>query len=75
MRIKNVGKARIIFNGGFIAPGKVVELEDEKLGEILVKAYPSKLENLDNVEVSTVVKKAENSAEVSIKKTKRAKKD
>lgn len=43
MRIKNVGKARIIFNGGFIAPGKVVELEDEKLGEILVKAYPSKL--------------------------------
>lgn len=62
MRIKNIGKAKIIFNGGFIAPSKVINFEDEKLGAILLRLYPDKLENLDALEpVATV--KAEAGAE------------
>lgn len=56
MRIKNIGKAKIIFNGGFIAPSKVVNFEDEKLGAVLLRAYPDRLENIDALEPVATIK-------------------
>ena len=49
MRIKNVGKCLIIFNGGSLPVGSVANFkgEAEKVGLALLKAYPKNLLNLD----------------------------
>ena len=49
MRIKNVGKCLIIFNGGSLPVGMVADFqgEAEKIGLSLLKAYPKNLLNLD----------------------------
>lgn len=49
MRIRNDGKAKIIFNGGVLEPGKCVIFkgEMEKVGAALLEAYPTRLIDLD----------------------------
>jgi hypothetical protein len=57
MRIKNVGRSTIIFNGGSLEAGKVAVFNDdaEKIGAALLKAYPSKLMDLDNIKQEDIV--------------------
>lgn len=57
MRIKNVGRSTIIFNGGSLEVGKVAVFKDdaEKLGATLLKVYPDKLIDLDNVKQEDIV--------------------
>lgn len=57
MRIKNVGKCLIIFNGGSLPVGKVADFkgEAEKIGLSLLRAYPNNLLNLDEVNEEEVV--------------------
>jgi hypothetical protein len=57
MRIKNVGRSTIIFNGGSLEAGKVAVFngEAEKIGSALLKAYPNKLMDLDNVKQEDIV--------------------
>ena len=57
MRIKNVGRSTIIFNGGSLEVGKVAifQGEAEKIGEVLLKVYPEKLIDLDNIKKEDVV--------------------
>ena len=57
MRIKNVGRSTIIFNGGSIEAGKVAVFKDEaeKIGKILLKFYPDKLMDLDNIKKEDIV--------------------
>lgn len=57
MRIKNVGKCLIIFNGGSLPVGKVADFkgEAEKIGLSLLRAYPKNLLNLDEVNEEEVV--------------------
>ncbi len=57
MRIKNVGKCLIIFNGGSLPVGKVADFKGsaEKIGASLLKAYPSRLLNLDETKEEDVV--------------------
>ena len=57
MRIKNVGKCLIIFNGGSLPVGKVADFKGsaEKIGASLLKAYPSRLLNLDETKEEDIV--------------------
>lgn len=57
MRIKNVGRGTIIFNGGSLEAGKVAVFKDdaEKIGKVLLKIYPDKLMDLDNIKQEDVV--------------------
>lgn len=57
MRIKNVGKCLIVFNGGSLPVGKVADFrgDAEKIGAALLKAYPDKLLDLDHVTKEDVV--------------------
>ena len=57
MRIKNIGKCMIVFNGGSLSVGKVAEFkgEAEKIGLSLLKAYPNKLLNLDEVKQEDII--------------------
>lgn len=57
MRIRNDGKAKIIFNGGVLEPGKCVIFkgEMEKVGAALLETYPSRLIDLDAVSHEDVV--------------------
>ena len=58
MRIKNVGKCLIIFNGGSLPVGSVANFkgEAEKVGLALLKAYPKNLLNLDEDKPEETVK-------------------
>lgn len=79
MRIKNVGRSTIIFNGGSLEAGKVAVFngEAEKIGSALLKAYPNKLMDLDNVKQEDIVdvvvedNSAETSAETPKKKSRK----
>lgn len=57
MRIKNVGRSTIIFNGGSLEAGKVAVFKDEaeKIGKILLRVYPDKLMDLDNIKKEDIV--------------------
>ena len=57
MRIKNVGRSTIIFNGGSLEAGKVAVFKDdaEKIGKVLLATYPDRLEDLDNIKKEDVV--------------------
>lgn len=75
MRIKNVGRSTIIFNGGSLEAGKVAIFngEAEKIGAALLKAYPNKLMDLDNVKQEDIVDVVveDNSAETSVETPKK----
>lgn len=57
MRIKNVGRSTIIFNGGSLEPNMVAVFQGnaEKLGATLLRVYPSKLIDLDNIKKEDVI--------------------
>ena len=57
MRIKNVGRSTIIFKGGSLEVGKIAVFqgEAEKIGESLLKVYPDKLIDLDNIKQEDVI--------------------
>ena len=57
MRIKNVGKCTIVFNGGELLAGKVAIFRgaSEKIGSALLKAYPRNLEDLDKVKEEDII--------------------
>lgn len=57
MRIKNVGKCKIIFNGGSLDAGQVAVFSDsaEKIGAALLTAYPNNLLDLDNIKQEEIV--------------------
>lgn len=75
MRIKNVGRSTIIFNGGSLEAGKVAVFngEAEKIGSALLKAYPNKLMDLDNVKQEDIVDVVveDNSAETPVETPKK----
>lgn len=79
MRIKNVGRSTIIFNGGSLEAGKVAVFKDEaeKIGKVLLKVYPDKLMDLDNIKQEDIVDvvigetKAEPKAQSKGKKSKK----
>lgn len=54
MRIKNESQRMFFFNGGSVAPGKVVDIEDKKIAEALIKGYPGELFCLDTAEVEVI---------------------
>lgn len=54
MRIKNESQRVFCFNGGSVGPGKVVDIQDEKVAEALIKGYPGEIFCLDNVEVEVI---------------------
>lgn len=57
MRVKNVGKCKIIFNGGSLEVGQVAVFSGsaEKIGAALLKAYPKNLLDLDNIKQEEIV--------------------
>ena len=57
MRIKNVGRSTIIFNGGSLEAGKVAIFEGdaESIGVSLLKAYPERFIDLDNIKKEDIV--------------------
>jgi len=57
MRVKNVGKCKIIFNGGSLEAGQVAVFSGsaEKIGAALLKAYPNNLLDLDNIKQEEIV--------------------
>lgn len=57
MRIKNVGRSTIIFNGGSLEAGKVAVFKDaaEDIGAKLLATYPDKLLDLDNIKKEDVI--------------------
>lgn len=57
MRIKNVGRSTIIFNGGSLEPNMVAVFQGnaEKLGATLLRVYPEKLIDLDNIKKEDVI--------------------
>lgn len=80
MRIKNVGKCKIIFKGGSLDAGKVGVFNNgtEKLGAALLKAYPNNLLDLDNIKKEEVVevvfdgeKEAQKASKAPAKKSKK----
>jgi hypothetical protein len=80
MRIKNVGRSTIIFNGGTLESGKVAVFKDEGevIGFALLKNYPDKLIDLDNIHKEDIVdvvieapEKAPKVAPVAKKKSKK----
>lgn len=77
MRIKNVGRSTIIFNGGSLEAGKVAVFngEAEKIGSALLKAYPNKLMDLDNVKQEDIVDVVVEEKAVKVKTSKAAPKN
>lgn len=77
MRIKNVGRSTIIFNGGSLEAGKVAVFngEAEKIGSALLKAYPNKLMDLDNVKQEDIVDVVVEEKAVEVKASKVAPKN
>lgn len=77
MRIKNVGRSTIIFNGGSLEAGKVAVFngEAEKIGSALLKAYPNKLMDLDNVKQEDIVDVVVEEKAVEVKASKAAPKN
>lgn len=77
MRIKNVGRSTIIFNGGSLEAGKVAVFngEAEKIGSALLKAYPKKLMDLDNVKQEDIVDVVVEEKAVEVKASKAAPKN
>ena len=78
MKIRNNGECRIIFNGGCIHPGHIVDIKDEVLANVLVKNYPNQLICLDTAEVTVieaapVAEEDTKEAEVKAEKPKKAK--
>lgn len=79
MRVKNVGKCRIIFNGGSLDAGQVAVFSGnaEKIGVALLKAYPNNLLDLDNIKqeelVEVVIEEPKEEAPVAPKKKSRKK--
>lgn len=57
MRIKNIGKCLIVFNGGSLPVGKVADFKGdaEKIGNSLLKAYPDRLLDLDHIKEEEIV--------------------
>lgn len=57
MRILNKGQAKLIFNGGVLESGKVIEFKGDaqKIGAKLLKTYPNILKDLDNEKLVTTV--------------------
>lgn len=57
MRIKNIGKCLIVFNGGSLPVGKVADFKGdaEKIGKALLKAYPDRLLDLDHIKEEEIV--------------------
>lgn len=57
MRIKNVGGCLIIFEGGALPVGMVADFKGEakEVGRKLLKAYPDRLLNLDDIKEEEVV--------------------
>ena len=81
MKIKNESQRVFCFNGGSVAPGKVVDIQDRKIAEALIKGYPNELFCLETAEVEVIpaVKvveevPAEEPAEEPVKVGKRGKK-
>ena len=81
MKIKNESQRMFCFNGGFIKPGEVVDIQDRKVAEALVRGYPGELFCLETAEVEVIpaVKvveevPAEEPAEEPVKVGKRGKK-
>jgi hypothetical protein len=72
MRIKNESQRVFCFNGGSIKPGEVVDLQDEKVAEALVKGYPGEIFCLDIAEVK-VIPAAEPAKEEVVEEVKPAK--
>lgn len=74
MKIKNESQRTYFFNGGLVAPGKVVDILDKAVATALINGYPGELICLDDIEaeVIPVVEKQEEVAEevVETKKTK-----
>lgn len=77
MKIRNDGKATVIFNGGKLEAGKVASFkgEAEKIGKILLERYKFLIDLDDVKEVEVVeVTLPEKSEEPKAKKTKKGKK-
>ena len=57
MRIKNVGRSTIIFKGGSLEAGKVAVFQGdaEEIAISLLKTYPDKFIDLDNIKKEDVV--------------------
>lgn len=62
MRIKNESKRTFYFSGGQVAAGKVVDVKDLKIANILIKNYPSELIALDKLEAEVIEEAEEKSA-------------
>ena len=75
MKIKNESKRTYFFNGGYVAPGCVVDILDKAVADALIKGYPGELTCLDNVEakVIPVVAKEPEVAEEEVVETKKTK--
>lgn len=75
MRIKNVGRSTIIFNGGSLEAGKVAVFQGsaEKIGATLLRVYPSKLIDLDNIKKEDVIDVVIDEPEVKAPKSKKGK--
>lgn len=81
MRIKNVGKCKIIFNGGSLDAGQVAVFSGsaEKIGAALLIAYPKNLLDLDNIKQEEIVEvvidePVEESKEAPVAQKKKSKK-
>ena len=64
MKIKNESQRTFCFNGGCVAPGKVVDVLDKAVANALIKGYPGELVCLDTLEVE-VIPAVEEKAEVA----------
>lgn len=79
MKIRNDSKRTYFFNGGYVAPGCVVDILDKAVADALIKGYPGELTCLENIEavvIPVVAKQPEEAKEevVETKKTKSKKK-
>lgn len=79
MKIRNDSKRTYFFNGGYVAPGCVVDILDTAVADALIKGYPGELTCLENIEavvIPVVAKQPEEAKEevVETKKTKSKKK-
>jgi len=54
MKIKNESQRMFCFNGGFIKPGEVVDIQDRKVAEALVRGYPGELFCLETADVKVI---------------------
>lgn len=78
MKIRNDSKRTYFFNGGYVAPGCVVDILDKAVADALIKGYPGELTCLENIEavvIPVVAKQTEETEEATeTKKTKSKKK-